>query len=461
MLARRWYLALVSTAILIAASWAGTAYARRADVTRRPVTPAAAGAAASSAARSEAEQLDADIAFYERRLTEDAESATDRSLLAGLYMQRARATGDVSYYARAERLARRSLALRTEHNGQTFALLAAALMARHAFVDALAVARRADSLDPGVPAHLALMGEIELELGDYAAANAHFAAIHFDGEQFTLAARLARWRELTGRTDAARRLLQGAVKRVDRRDDLPREQVAWFHYRLGELELRSGHLSASDSALRRGLAINPGDYRILGALARLAAARGDWRRSVDYGNEAIAVQLDPTTLGTVSEAWAELGDTAQAAQYARSMSVSALRQPGPIHRAWGLFLLDHGRARDVDRVLAKVRVERRTRHDVYGDDLLGWALYRKHRYAEADRAAMHALGQGTEDAQLYYHAGMIALAVHDTARGRAQLTRALELNSRFSPSQAPIARRTLSGLVQTVSLDRAATNAER
>jgi tetratricopeptide (TPR) repeat protein len=230
------------------------------------------------------------------------------------------------------------------------------------------------------------------------------------------------------------------VKRVDRRDDLPSEQVGWFHYRLGELELRSGRLEAADSALHRGLVANPGDYRILGALARLESARGEWKRSVDYGNEAIAVQLDPATLGTVSAAWAALGDTAQAEQYARSMTVSALRQPGPIHRAWGLFLLDHGKPSDVDRVLKKIRVEARTRHDVYGDDLLGWALYRKGRFADADRAATRALRVGTEDAQLYYHAGMIALAVGDSARARTHLARSRELDPRFGSRQGAMAR---------------------
>ncbi|MEO8560843.1 MAG: hypothetical protein ABI601_02135, partial [bacterium] len=253
MIARRRYLALFTTATVIAASWAGTAYARHAEAARRStVVVTSLPGATLGPALPEAERLERDIAFYEKRVTEDAESATDRSLLAGLYLQRARSTGDVSYYDRAETLARRSLALRTAHNGQTFAMLASALMARHAFAEALVVARQADSIDPGTPAHLALRGEIELELGDYDSANVHFAAIHYDGEQFTLAARLARWRELTGRTDAARRLLQGAVKRVELRDDLPSEQVAWFHYRLGELELRSGRLAAADSAFNRG-----------------------------------------------------------------------------------------------------------------------------------------------------------------------------------------------------------------
>ena len=365
---------------------------------------------------TESEIRDLDIAFYERRAAEDPESAGDRAQLAGLYLQRARTSGGFTDYARAEQVARRSLSLRTAHNGQTFSLLASALLARHDFVGALEVAQHADSIEPGNTNHVALIGEIELELGDYDGAARHFASLHFDTDQFTVAARVARWRELTGHADAARRLLHTAISRVDRRDDLPKEQVAWFHYRLGELELRTGQLDAAEAAYRQGLRIFSDDYRILGGLARLECARGHWQQAIDYGNQAVAIQLDPATLGTISDAFFAVGDTAQAEQYARAMTASALEQPGPIHRAWGLFILDHGTPRDAERVLAKTREELRTRHDVYGYDLLAWALHRQGRNTEAGVAMRRALAQHTEDPQLVRHAQAIdaALAVATT-----------------------------------------------
>jgi tetratricopeptide (TPR) repeat protein len=172
----------------------------------------------------------------------------------------------------------------------------------------------------------------------------------------------------------------------------------------------------------------------LGGLARLAAARGEWQQAIEYGNEAIAIQLDPATLGTISEAYAALGDRAQASQYARAMATSALKQPGPIHRAWGLFLLDHGSKSDVDRVLAKTRIEMRTRHDVYGYDLLAWALHKQGRAAAARAAMLHALAQHTEDAQLFYHAGMIERALGNVDGARTYLTQAAAMNPRLSRS---------------------------
>jgi tetratricopeptide (TPR) repeat protein len=432
----RTYLAMVVVCATGAAGWAFRPRGHVASATHAVAAPSV----------SESEIRDRDIEFFEQRVKNDSSGASDRAKLATLYTERARATGANSDYQRAEELARRSLMLRTGHNEQTFSVLASALLARHDFVGALAVAKQVDSLNPGMPSNVALLGEIELELGNYAAADAHFTSLKFGSDQFTIAARVARWHELTGSADAARRLLRGAIQKVAHRTDLPREQVAWFHYRLAELELRTGNLDSADAAFRRGLQVFPDDYRILGGLARLSAARSQWQAAIDYGNRAIAVQLDPATLGTISESYAALGDTAHAAQYARAMTTSALKQPGPIHRAWGLFALDHGTKDDVIRVLAKTRVEMKTRHDIYGYDLLAWALHKQGRDAAAHEAMQHALSQKTEDAQLYYHAGMIERSLGNAELARVYLDRALALNPHFSVTQVRIARAALDSL---------------
>jgi tetratricopeptide (TPR) repeat protein len=357
--------------------------------------------------QDESEVRDRDIDFYFARITQDPSSAIDRFALSRLLFARSRNTGSSTDLDQAESLVRASIDERVQRNYAAFELLASVLMTRHEFSAARKVAARADSLDPNTPSHLALLGEIELELGDYDAAAKHFAAVHYDGRNFTTGARLARWYELTGHIDVARKFLKRAIVSVDRRDDLPRDQVAWFHYRLGDLELRAGNVPAAESAFVAGLARNPDDVRVLGGLARAALSRGAWREAVAYGERATNSQLDPATLGTVSLAYSRLGDSAQAASYARAMSVSALKQPGAIHRAWGLFLLDHGTARDRADVLKRARRELKDRKDVYGHDLMAWALYRDGQIEKAREEMKLALAQNTQDVMLTQHARVI------------------------------------------------------
>jgi len=290
----------------------------------------------------------------------------------------------------------------------------------------------------------ALLGEIEMELGLYDSARASFAPLASWTRDLAVAPRLARWLELEGQNEEAHRLLLQARDNALRLHALPAEQAAWFHLRVADLALRNGRLGEAEQALRAGLAANPGDYRVLGTYARLDAARGDWRGAIERGEQAIARTLDPATLSVVGDAYRALGDTAKAAEYYRVLEVAVSRQTGPFHRSWSLFLLDHDRR--VGDVLAKAEEEIAVRRDVYGWDVLAWARHKSGRDADAAAAMAHALSLGTRDAMLFYHAGMIELALGNRDSARRHLTDALAVNPYWHPTQPAEARAALEGL---------------
>ena len=227
---------------------------------------------------------------------------------------------------------------------------------------------------------------------------------------------------------------------------MPREQVAWFDLRLGDLALRAGRLDQAERELEAGLAILPRDHRLLGTLARLYAVRHEWSRAIEAGELAVSQALDPATLGLLHDAWAAQGDTTRAGEYSRALAVAVLRQPGPYHRAWSLFLLDHDR--EVNRVLANAEEELRTRQDVYGYDLVAWALHKAGRDREALEPIARALALGTRDAMLYYHAGLISRALGDDTMARSRLETALAINPRWHPFQPAEARAVLDSLTR-------------
>jgi tetratricopeptide (TPR) repeat protein len=391
---------------------------------------------------------DLDIDFYRARVTRDPRSARDYTQLAGLYLQRARETADNEDLVRAEQTARHSLTLRRGRNDGAYGVLASSLMGQHRFAEALEVSRGLLAADSTSVAARGLVAEAELELGDYADAGREFGRLATYQGDLGVAPRLARWAELRGRPEEARRLLRRAVESASRRHGMPREQIAWFHLRLGDLALRAGHLDEARRELDAGLAILPCDHRLLGTLARLHAVRHEWRRAAEVGELAVSRALDPATLGLLHDAWSALGDSAKAGEYYHAMALAVLRQPGPYHRAWSLFLLDHDR--EVPRVLANVEAELRTRRDIYGYDLLAWALHRSGRDAEAGAPMRRALALGTRDAMLFYHAGMIARALGDTAVARARLDTALAINPYWHPTQPAEARALLDFLARPV-----------
>jgi tetratricopeptide (TPR) repeat protein len=351
---------------------------------------------------------DQDILFYQRRVAGDPTGAIDLAKLGALYLERFRSSGDEADLSDAEAAARRSLRNRAERNEAAWQLLAAALLGQHRFPEARSAAGRLVTLDPEAAAAQAILGEAELELGEYAQADRVFGRLSSQRYTPPVAPRYARWLELRGHAGEARALLEWAREVAARRDPVSSEQLAWFDLRLGEMALRFGAVAEARRRLDAGLSVDPANWRLLAAGARLALATGDYSSAIALGDSSLARHLDPGTLALVGDAWRARGDSQQAAEYHRAMEAASGAPRGGFHRTWYLALLDHDRR--VPEILSAVTWDLESRRDVYGYDLLAWALYKSGRFAEAGRAMTHALAWGTEDPALFAHARAIAAA---------------------------------------------------
>jgi len=344
---------------------------------------------------------DEHIRVWKQALAADSVSALAMGQLAALHAQRAREGGSDEDYLQAERYARQSLAIRTQRNGKTAVTLVSVLLAQHRFVEAQQVARALVNREGDIPQYRSLLGEVSMELGDYQTAALMFDSVWTERAHLSNAPRLARWLELNNHIREARRILVDARNEAVSRRDVTKETQAWFELRLGEFELRAGRPRNAKAAFRAGLAIEPNDYRLMAAMARLAMENNEHREAIEWGERAIATQLDPGTLGLVGDAYAALGDTAKSNEYFRTLEVAVTAQPGPFHRAWSLYLLDHNLR--VAEVLVKAQEELVQRKDIYGYDLVAWALFKAGRTADAAAMMRQAMQLNTPDPLLVRH----------------------------------------------------------
>ena len=354
-------------------------------------------------------ERDVQIAVWNTALAADPTSALVLGQLAALHMQRGREGGTFDEYVEAEKLARRSLARRTNHNSGTAATLISALLAQHRFTDARTVAADLVAREPDVAEYRAALAEVSMELGDDVAADTLFRSVWASRGTLTIAARLARWLEINDHVPEARSLLMAAQADAMQRRDVATETKAWFALRVGDLELRRGHLRAAESAYTKGLVLEPDDPRLFAAMARLARERKRYDDVIRWGERAIGMQLDPATLGMVGDAYAMQGNAEKADEYFRTLEVAVSMQPGAYHRAWSLYLLDHGLR--VSEVLRRAQDELRVRKDVYGYDVVAWALLKAGRRDEARAAMRAALRLNTPDPLLLRHARAMGLDV--------------------------------------------------
>jgi tetratricopeptide (TPR) repeat protein len=100
----------------------------------------------------------------------------------------------------------------------------------------------------------------------------------------------------------------------------------------------------------------------------------------------------------------------------------------------------------LDQALELSLAELDSRKDVYGYDAAAWAYYKNSNYKDAQTMMDLALALGTRDARLYYHAGMIAFALHDNEKAGQYLDQAMTINPHFSILQAGEAQNTLTSL---------------
>jgi tetratricopeptide (TPR) repeat protein len=106
-----------------------------------------------------------------------------------------------------------------------------------------------------------------------------------------------------------------------------------------------------------------------------------------------------------------------------------------------LFWADHDAK--TTEAYARARKEYESRRDIYGADAVAWAALKAGKLDEAQVEMRAALRLGTEDARLFYHAGMIARAAGDRNSAAELLRRALKLNPYFDPWQSKVAEKAL------------------
>lgn len=409
------------------------------------VRPASQAQAAQSANRArvqqEAEIRSADIDFWLRRAGEDAQSAEDRAMAAGLLAQRAREGGGVEDYRAAERLAADALRLRSAGNGKARLVLASSLLAQHRFGEALDEAKQLVTDAPEEPGYRALLAELFVEMGRYDEARAQFDSLAAHRTSLSVAPRYARYLEFRGEGERARRLLSDARKEAASRSGLPREQVAWFALRVADAYLRAGRLDVAERALEEGLAEVPDDGRLWALQARLHAVRGEWRQSL-RAVERVGDAMDLATRSLGGDVYAALGDSAEARRWWKATEQQALDNPEPYNRQWTMFRLEQGIALEETRALLEREITGRT--DVFGWAQLGWARLQTGDVQGARAAMQQATGMGMKDGWLFYVAGLVAAASGDESEARNWFTRALEVNAHFHHRYADDARRRLA-----------------
>src|SRR5580704_133254 len=374
--------------------------------------------------------------------------------LGAAYLQKGRETGDAADFELAKGALGKSLDLISNDPAAAFAMtqMAVVSMAEHRFGDALDWAHDALALGSGDSSPWAIAGDALADVGDYSGAAEAYSKLQssYGSEDEKLAvsyqqdSRMSFLRLVAGDSQGAIQLMHRAV-RTAIGATTPAENIAWSQFQLGEELYQTGNLAGARTAYLAALDEFPGYYRALAGLAKVRVAQGQLREAASLYQKALAAVPYPEYAAALGDIYQKLHQPQEASkEYALVEFIGYLSEINQqIHnRDLALFYADH--ELKVDESLTLARRELEVRRDIYTWDVLAWAFYKNGKVSEAVEAIGHALEPGTQDAMLFFHAGMIYDRNAEAAESKHYLERALALNPHFHIFYSETAAQTLA-----------------
>lgn len=345
--------------------------------------------------------------------------------LGWTFVTKARESRDAGYYKLAEQVAL-CMDSTTPDTPGSLLLRGHVLHNLHRFKEAEALARRLVA-QRGLWFDFALLGDVLMERGVLPEAIDAYQRVIDQRPGPQAYARISQLRWLRGDLDGALEMMVTAVRATSSRTTEP---AAWAHVRLALLLMQIGELSATDAALDRALYLQPDYSPALHLKGRLRLAQNRLPEALQLLNRSVQLDPQPEYRWTLYEALRKAAQVSAAAEQKSALMDRGTRED---RRSFALYLANLGE--EPERAVRLALQELELRHDVFTLDAVAWALAGAGRHQEAIEYSRRALAEGTQDARLYFHAGVIAAHAGDEQKAIELLRRADAMQLMLLPSE--------------------------
>jgi tetratricopeptide (TPR) repeat protein len=378
------------------------------------------------------QDLEREIAFYQKRISQDPASGINRASLAVAYLRMAKATGETSWYLLAEQTAQESLVKLPFQNETAIMALARVATARHDFAEAIRLAKQA----PGNEDAYGVLTTANLATGNVKEANIAADALVAHNQSLGSLTLRALVKVSQGKdTEAIQDFQQGLANEEAEETG----SSVWSRTVLGRLYFKRGQLKVAEALYKEALRVLPQYPPAMLNLAELQVRRGDYKAAEKlYSQFFITSQRAPTVydhivLRGMARVKALQGDPSEAQKW-RDKAETRLRLDLTAfghRRELARLLLERGRPQDLAEALSLMQVEVQNRRDAETFDTLAWVLSSLGRWREAQQAMQEALRAGIRDPAMFYRAGIIEQKLGNQEQAGAFFRRAQETDPTF------------------------------
>lgn len=345
--------------------------------------------------------LDQEIIRWQQKARSEKKDLANMSLeqLGWKYIEKARVQYDPGYFKLAAACAECLNSINAMVMPEALLLRGHALHQMHNFRAAEPIARELVKLR-GLSFDHGLLGDILMEQGKLKEAISEYQEMMNQKPSLQAYSRAAYVRWLKGDVAGAAEMALMAAQSGSPQD---RETTAWAYTRLGLYEWQLGKLDKAVRAIAIALELQA-DY------APALLAKGKMLLAEDKFTDAIAPLQQAATLNPLPEYhWALAEALRGAGRNDEATKVETeLKSKGAQDDPRTLALFLATRNETLENALRLAQSELDARADVFTYDALAWALRAVGKMTEAQAAMKKALAEGTKDARLWYHAGVIA-----------------------------------------------------
>jgi len=370
-------------------------------------------------------RTDGEISQLQRRIREGRNVELWLDRLGWAFVAKARESFDPGFYKLAEQCAR-CIEKQNPQSQEAMLLRAHVLQNLHRFKESETLARRLVQ-QRGLSFDYGLLGDALMEQGKLGDAVEVYQRMMNLKPDLRAYARAAHMRWLKGDLAGAIEAMQLAGSAATPQDA---ESAAWVNTRLAFYEFQAGRVNEAEQRCALALSLQNNYPPTLLLQGRILLGQSRFGEAVDTLRNAVKLNPLPEYQWTLAEALRVAGKENEASGVEVQL---CQRGASSDPRTLALYLAT--RHESPETALRLARTELDSRSDVFSHDALAWSLAAAGNLTEAHSEMQRALVEGTQDARLFFHAGIIASQAGHSSDAERWLRQASDLSRLLLPSE--------------------------
>ncbi len=387
-------------------------------------------------------EINSSIARHQQAVIHNKRPLLNLEKLGWAFISKARRAFDPGLYMLAKQAAL-CLEQRQPNSLEALLLRGHVLHNLHKFKEAESLARKLIN-ERGAWFDHGLLGDVLMEQGKLDEAEQAYQEMmdQRPGPQAYSRAGYLRW--LKGDLAGAVNIMQFTLQANSTRDT---EAAAWAHVRYGLYLLQAGDFLNAGASFIRALELQPHYPPALFAQGRLNLAEHDYQHAI----QSLAKAVQQTPLPEYQ--WLLIEALRADGQYQRATEIEVeLMKNGATEDRRTLALYLATTHQHIGKALHLAQQELKHRKDIFTMDAIAWSLHATNRIPEAQTYSKRAIAEGTQDARLFYHAGVIARAAGDNEEAMQWFNKAIAIQQMLFPSERTALHKYLRVVPQSTAL---------